>query len=105
MGSGCTGNVRFWLTPASSHQMRLVSGSSLSKARTPWIWRIREPPAADVMGARDDAGAQTLGHPRAVHEGTDGRLDLEQIAGLDAQPARVLRVHPDRIGVRQLRQP
>src|SRR5262249_56202499 len=40
-GSGWTGNVRFWLTPASSHQIRLESGSALANGLTPWTWRMR----------------------------------------------------------------
>ena len=35
-GSGCTGKVRFWCTPTSLHQMRPLSGSSLSNGCAPW---------------------------------------------------------------------
>ena len=87
--------MRFWWTPASSHQMRLVSGSSLSngadavdladppparrlvlqideRGRPPRAAaRLREPPAAEVVGARDDAGPDALGHPGAVDEAAD----------------------------------
>ena len=105
-GSGCTGNVRFWWTPASSHQTRCESGSSLSNGRTPWMCRSRHCPGPgccerrrarwtsarrrvcsasrqrpEVMRARDDAGPDRLGHPHPVHEVADLGRDLQEIAG------------------------
>ena len=43
-GSGCTGNVRFWWTPASSHHTRSESGSSLFHG--PHAVQLAHPPLA-----------------------------------------------------------
>ena len=39
IGSGWTGKVMFWCTPASFHHTREELGSADSHGCTPWIWR------------------------------------------------------------------
>ena len=96
MGSGCTGNVRFWCTPPSSQQMRCGIGvvalerldavdraasatgrrrsscrsTSAVDQRSP-PWSLCQPPAAEVVRAGDDAGPDALGHPDLVDEVAD----------------------------------
>jgi hypothetical protein len=129
IGSGCTAWVRFWCTPTSSHQIRLVSGSNvfqalpcsrmLRRARRPAVLLelgeavmpgrrcpvLRQAPAPEVVAHRDDAGLDALGDPDLVDEVADLRLDLDEVAGLDAQALGVLRVHPHRVLVADLVQP
>ena len=55
---------------------------------------LLEPPAAEVMRAGDDAGPDRFGHPDLVHEVTDLRLHLQEIARDDAQSRRVPGAEP-----------
>ena len=43
IGSGWTGNVRFWWTPTSVHQIRSVSGSALSNGPPPFVRDMSQP--------------------------------------------------------------
>src|SRR4029453_10913280 len=45
IGSACTGNVRFWFTPASLHQIFAVSGSLLSYGPTGSTCRKKKVPS------------------------------------------------------------
>src|SRR2546426_8818720 len=67
--------------------------------------RLGQPPAPEVVRARDDARADGLGHPDLVDEPADGRRDLEQLAGRHAEARGVLRMQPERVRVRDLVEP
>src|SRR5688500_3827544 len=43
-----------------------------------------EPPSAEMVRHRHDAGPDPLGDPRACDEETDARMDLDEISGRDA---------------------
>ena len=101
--------------------MRSESGSSLLNGRTPWTWRIRhcpgavplqidergrpalaagvlgQPPAPEVMRAGHHARPDGLGHPHPVDEVADAGGDLQEVAGADAEPRRVLGMQPERV--------
>ncbi len=126
-GSGCTGKVMFWCTPASLHQTRLRVGIGRlvgldvqSLAHLPLTFadflqidpRARhaldliffiDAPAAQMVRAGDHSRRQALGDPRVQHEVADLGVNFDQIAGANvAELRRVGRIHPQRILVRNL---
>ena len=64
-----------------------------------------QPPAAEVVRAGDDAGADSLGDPDLVHEVADLGPNANEIAGCQTEPRGIGRVHPGRVGVGDLDQP
>ena len=64
-----------------------------------------QPPPAQVVAHRDHAWLDPFGDPHLVHEIADLSRHADQLAGLHAQPARVDRVHPDRVLVADLVEP
>ena len=126
-GSGWTGNVRFWWTPASSHQTRSESGSSLSNGRTPAARAASARPSPSAAPRRPSGAVDprrrpplAAGAPRAAsgpggasRRRRPGRMpsvtqalstnepdlgrDPHQVAGLDARAARRPRVDPERV--------
>src|ERR1041384_2327016 len=62
-------------------------------------------PASPVMAARDDAGLDAFGQPRADHEVTNLGLHAHEIASAHAEFRRMTRVQPERIRVRDFVKP
>jgi hypothetical protein len=61
---------------------------------------LAQSPSAQMMRAGDDAGADALGHPGLVDEVANFGVDLEQVAGRDAEAGGILRMKPQRIAMR-----
>ena len=62
-------------------------------------------PAADVVGASHYARLHALGDPHFIHEVTDIGVHFHQVAGLYAETACVVGVHPDRVAVGDFSEP
>src|ERR1700722_5423502 len=66
---------------------------------------LAQTPSSEVMRAGGDAGADALCDPYLVDEIANLGVDLEQVAGGDAEARRVLRVDPERIAMGYFVQP
>src|SRR6185437_16771850 len=66
---------------------------------------LGEAPAAHVVRAGDDAGANAFGDPRRYYKMADLRAHAQQVAERDAQSFGVGRMDPERIVVCDLVQP
>src|SRR5947208_3415397 len=57
------------------------------------------------MAACDDSRPDAFSDPRLHDEVSDARLDAHELTGLHAESIRILRMHPQRIRMRDLIEP
>src|SRR4051812_39286363 len=62
-------------------------------------------PAADVVRTGDYTGFHSLGYPGAVDEISNVGVDPDQVAGFDVPAFAILDTDPERVAVRDFREP
>src|SRR5271155_2976633 len=100
-GIGIFARKRLDAVDLSHHPLAGLKLAEVDERRGPSLAAqfFAQTPSSEVMRAGGDAGADALGDPYLVDEVANLGVDLEQVAGGDAEARRILGVDPEGIAM------